>query len=382
MDLVGRTIGRYEVTRLLGEGGMGRVYLATDTVLGRSVALKILRDDLGLSKDARAHLDARLRIEARAIGAVSHPNVVVLHDMGDDPEVGLYLVLEHVAGESLRARIAEGPLGLDDVARLAVELGSALDAAHDAKVLHRDVKPENVFLARYGSKIGDFGIARVADMSVTRTGMGVVGTPAYAAPEALRGTGDGVDTRSDQFSLAATIYEALTGERAFPGEDLLAVAAQIGTETPKAIARDDLPVRTAELLHAVLAVRGMAKDPEQRYGSCTELGEAVESALLGVSRTKPTTSDPSPRARNVLLALALLAIVGVLLLARNFRSVTAVPPPTPEPSTTTTTTTKPKPHQAKPPTKPTSSASVTASSAPPAPPTSATDASLPSLPEP
>jgi len=384
MDLAGRTIGRYEVSRLLGEGGMGRVYLATDTVLGRKVAIKILRDDLGLSKDARAHLDARLRIEARAIAAVSHPNVVVLHDMGDDPDVGLFLVLEHVAGESLRARIAAGPLALDDVARLAVELGSALDAAHDAKVLHRDVKPENVFLAPFGSKIGDFGIARIADMSVTRTGMGVVGTPAYAAPEALRGTGAEVDPRSDQFSLAATLYEALTGERAFPGEDLLAVAAQIGNDTPKAITRADVPPRAAELLHGVLAGRGMAKDPALRYRSCTELGEAVEGALLGIVPTKRAAHAPAPRTRNVVLALILLGALALLVLERAFHAAPK-PVPSAEPSAAPPPPKPNKPHPApKPSAKPTPSPSPASSAAPASPtsPTSAADASLPSLPEP
>ena len=241
MDLAGIELGRYRVERLLGEGGMGRVYLAADTVLGRKVAIKVLRDDLGLTKDARSHLDARLRIEARAVAAVSHPNVVELHDMGDDPKVGLYLVFEYVSGESLRARISEGPLLLEDVARLALELGSALDAAHEASVLHRDVKPENIFLARNGSKIGDFGIARIPDASITKTGSGVVGTPAYAAPETLRGLLREIDPRSDQFSLAATLYEAVTGERAFPGEDLLSVAAAIGASTPAPIMRPEHP---------------------------------------------------------------------------------------------------------------------------------------------
>lgn len=389
MDLVGKTIGRYRVTRLLGEGGMGRVYLATDGVLGRKVALKILRDDLGLSKDARAHLDARLRIEARAIAAVSHPNVLVLHDMGDDPDVGLYLVLEHVAGESLRARLAEGPLTLDDVARLAIELGSALDAAHDARVLHRDVKPENVFLAPFGSKIGDFGIARVADVSVTRTGMGVVGTPAYAAPEALRGTGDAVDTRSDQFSLAATLYEAVAGERAFPGEDLLAVAAQIGSDTPRPIVRADLPSRAAEELHRVLALRGMAKDPAARYRSCTELGEAVSAALGGLARVSASGSGTpaAPRMRNVALALVLLAMLVLFLVARAARSPVSAPldaalptGPVPE-ATASSPPAKPKPHPTRTAPRASSSSVPPPSSGTPLPPSDAA-AELPELPEP
>lgn len=352
MSLEGRSLGRYTDLRLLGEGGMGRVFLATDGVLGRKVAIKVLRDDLGLGADARAHLDARLRIEARAAALVTHPNVVVLHDMGDHPDVGLYLVFEHVDGPSLRARLEKGPLTLPDVARLAKELGSALDAAHDAGVLHRDVKPENVFLAPFGSKIGDFGIARVPDASVTRTGMGVVGTPAYAAPEVLRGKDPSPSPKADQFSLAATVYEALTGERAFPGDDLISVAAQIGQSTPAEVTRHDLPREAAHLATAVLR-RGMAKDPTARFGSCTELADAFEAAL-GSSAVAPTIPYATPRSRpgrslSALLGLVIVLGLAALVIARATGPATPPLPASAEP--TTKPQPKPKPH-VKPPSKP------------------------------
>jgi serine/threonine-protein kinase len=353
VSLEGRSLGRYSDLRLLGEGGMGRVFLATDGVLGRNVAIKVLRDDLGLGAEARAHLDARLRIEARAAALVTHPNVVVLHDMGDDPEVGLYLVFEHVDGPSLRARLEKGPLTLPDVVRLAKELGSALDAAHDAGVLHRDVKPENVFLAPFGAKIGDFGIARVPDASVTRTGMGVVGTPAYAAPEVLRGKDPSPSPKADQFSLAATVYEALTGERAFPGDDLISVAAQIGQSTPAEVTRHDLPREAAKQATAVLR-RGMAKDPAARFGSCTELADALEAAL-GSSAIAPTVPSARREARpgrslSVLLGLVIVVGLAAIVLTRATGPKTPGPPASAEP--TTKPQPKPKPHAVKPPPKP------------------------------
>jgi serine/threonine protein kinase len=353
VSLEGRSLGRYSDLRLLGEGGMGRVFLATDGVLGRNVAIKVLRDDLGLGAEARAHLDARLRIEARAAALVTHPNVVVLHDMGDDPEVGLYLVFEHVDGPSLRARLEKGPLTLPDVVRLAKELGSALDAAHDAGVLHRDVKPENVFLAPFGAKIGDFGIARVPDASVTRTGMGVVGTPAYAAPEVLRGKDPSPSPKADQFSLAATVYEALTGERAFPGDDLISVAAQIGQSTPAEVTRHDLPREAAKQATTVLR-RGMAKDPAARFGSCTELADALEAAL-GSSAIAPTVPSARREARpgrslSVLLGLVIVVGLAAIVLTRATGPKTPGPPASAEP--TTKPQPKPKPHAVKPPPKP------------------------------
>jgi serine/threonine protein kinase len=319
VKLEGRRLGRYEILEQLGQGGMGRVFLAKDSILGRQVAIKVLRDDLGLPPEERAHLYERMRIEARAVAAVNHPNVVVLHDMGDDADVGLYLVFEYVIGESLRDHITHGPLTLDDLDRLTEELASALDAAHEAGVLHRDVKPENVFLAKTGSKIGDFGIARVPDARVTRTGAGVVGTPAYAAPETLRG-GD-LGRRSDVFSLAATLYEAATGRRAFPGEDLLTVAAAIGTATPAPVVRSDLPKPRAEALTRALVARGMAKSPEDRFSTAGELADAVREAIgraeVRPRKTTVTARERLPRWFNFLVGAALVAVLVVVVVRRR-----------------------------------------------------------------
>src|SRR5512142_959100 len=222
-------IGRYRVVRLIGQGAMGRVYLAHDPILDRHVAIKLLRDDLGLPPENLETLYERMRQEARASARVSHPNIVALYDMGEDMQLGLFLVFEYIEGQTLKQRIQQGKLGPELVRRLALELGGALSLAHEAGVLHRDIKPENVMLARTGSKIADFGIARVPDSTLTRDGR-LLGTPAYSAPEAIsHGT---FSPASDQFSLATTLYEALCLHRAFPGDDAVAVSARITYEEP------------------------------------------------------------------------------------------------------------------------------------------------------
>lgn len=266
------TIGRYEVVRLLGQGAMGRVLLARDPVLGRDVAIKVLRPDLDIAPEVRDGLVARMRHEAQAAARVSHPNLVTLHDMGEDPAVGLFLVFEYVTGANLKERLRSGRLPPHQAARLARELGSALSVAHAAGVLHRDVKPENVMLSPTGAKLADFGIAKIPDSTLTRTGT-LVGTPAYCAPEALA---SGLfSPESDQFSLAATLYEAVSGERAFPGDDAIGVAAKIATEDARPIARRcALPDEADAVLF-----RGLHKDPARRYGSSSEFGDALAASL-------------------------------------------------------------------------------------------------------
>lgn len=316
---VPRFIGRYEVEDLLGQGGMGRVLRARDSVLGRLVAIKIMRDDLGLPPEVRAALLARMRQEARAAAAVSHPNMVTLHDMGEEEPVGLYLVFEYVEGPTLReaietaspdkrtpslrlnvggipevihrdsSRLAlerdKGALEAKEVARIAREVAGALDRAHAAGVIHRDVKPENILLSATGAKITDFGIARMPDSTLTLQST-VMGTPAYSSPESL--SSGAFSDRSDQFSLACTLYEALTGDRAFPGDDPLAVATKVATEDP-------VPLRSVggvlDRASQVL-LRGMAKDPARRFASCVELAEALSDALAPAIATEAPRAPP------------------------------------------------------------------------------------------
>jgi serine/threonine-protein kinase len=266
-------IGRYEIDRVLGHGAMGRVILARDPVLDRNVAIKLLRSDLPLPPEQRAALFDRMRHEARASARVSHPNIVALHDMGDDPVLGLYLVFEYAEGTTLKERLEQSRLGPEACAKLAREVGSALTTAHQAGVLHRDIKPENIILTRNGAKVADFGIARVPDSTLTRDG-GVLGTPAYAAPEALhRGT---FSPLSDQFSFAATLYEAISGRRAFPGDDAVAVATLITTTQPPAMA---ILCGLDEHVDTVL-LRAMSQQPGSRFSSSEEFANALSEALL------------------------------------------------------------------------------------------------------
>jgi serine/threonine-protein kinase len=329
MDLPAR-IGRYDIVRLLGQGGMGRVLLARDSVLGRSVAIKVLRDDLALPPESKEALFARMRQEARAAAALEHPHMVTLHDMGEEAPHGLYLVFEYIEGPTLRDRITAGSIALGDIARMARELGDALTAAHEAGVIHRDVKPENVLLSKHGAKLTDFGIARMPDSTLTSAGS-VLGTPAYSAPEALA-LAD-FSPLSDQFSLAVTMYEAISGKRAFPGEDALTIATRIATEPapPLPFIQAASDPRIVNRMDAVLT-RAMTKDPQRRYASCRELGEALAVAIE--TRNETIISEiPAPlsivprqtrRIQNIIAAGALLLIVGLLLLGRRSEEGTGV----------------------------------------------------------
>jgi serine/threonine-protein kinase len=308
MDLPSR-VGRYDVERLLGEGGMGRVLLARDTVLGRRVALKVLRDDLGLPPELKAQLLDRMRQEARAAAALSHPGMVTLHDMGQDDAVGLFLVFELIDGPTLREKVQrEGPLSPAEVGAIARVLGAALTHAHAAGVIHRDVKPENVMLSPTGAKLTDFGIARMPDSTLTRATT-VLGTPAYSSPEALASAAFG--PLSDEFSLAATLYEALTGRRAFPGDDALAVATRVAS-SKHAPLKTALP-RLSVFAHVdAIFDRALAKEAKNRFPSCALFGEILASELegsnLGLMTPVPRSSIVPRATRRWQNSAALLAL--------------------------------------------------------------------------
>ncbi len=313
-------IGRYRIERLLGRGAMGRVLLAHDPVLDRSVAIKLLRDDLQIPPEQYDALLHRMRQEARASARVSHPNIVALHDMGEDPTLGLCLVFEYAEGLTLKERLLRGPLGPEAAAKLAREVGDALTTAHLAGVLHRDIKPENIILTPTGAKVADFGIARVPDSTLTRDG-GLLGTPAYSAPECIE-TGR-FSPLSDQFSLAATLYEAVSGQRAFPGEDAVAVATRITTDEPPGIAElSGLDPHVDDVL-----ARGLSKDPHGRYEDARAFGAALAEALWQSPRQKLATLPderhrthaPSPHeARTTRLVIG-GAAVGALLGIAGFQ---------------------------------------------------------------
>lgn len=277
--MIGRTVAHYAVERQLGAGAMGEVYLATDTSLGRKVALKFLPDSLSDDTEART----RLLHEAQNASLLNHPNVVTIHAI--EHVDGLdFIVMEFIEGRTLKDILAEEQLTIERIVEIGCALCEGLSAAHEKGIIHRDIKPDNIFVTPRGHiKIADFGIARSQQgAGVTRTGM-PVGTVAYMSPEQARGEKN-LDARSDLFSLGCVIYEMAVGRRPFEGEHLTAVLYELLSENPPAPSslRSDLPVGFDTLIQGVLA-----KDREARYQSAAEVAEALRG-VAGANVPAPT----------------------------------------------------------------------------------------------
>ena len=271
----GKIVGPYIIRRVLGRGGMGVVYLADDRRLSRPVALKALAPGLSGEPTSRE----RLRLEARAAAALSHPGIATVYAV-EDIDNELYLASEYVPGESLRVLLGSGPLPIPQVVTIGAQLVRALAAAHTIGVIHRDIKPENVVKTPSGAvKILDFGLARMEGVSaqkLTRTGV-VMGTPAYMAPE--QALGREVDFRADLFSVGLLLYELATGVNPFAASTITATIGRIVEEEPPLVSR----VRresTPELDRIV--ARCLRKNPGERYQSTQELVvdlEALEAEM-------------------------------------------------------------------------------------------------------
>ncbi|HEY2516181.1 MAG TPA: serine/threonine-protein kinase [Polyangiaceae bacterium] len=283
-DLLGKTIGgKYLVRSVLGEGGMGAVYEAENLALGRSVAMKVLHPAQARKKVAVK----RFHQEARAAGAIGHPNICEVYDLGTLDDGSPYLVMERLVGETLADRIAsEGGLPFDDVIDVCTQVLSGLVAAHEKGIVHRDIKPENIFLTRRVgcppvAKLLDFGVSKMIapimnekdeDLDLTRTGM-VMGTPFYMSPEQARGDRN-LDARVDLYACGVIIYEAITGKRPFTAANYNALLLQILTTSPRPARelRPALPQGFDEVLD-----KALARNREDRFQSAAAFQRELQT---------------------------------------------------------------------------------------------------------
>jgi serine/threonine-protein kinase len=274
--------GRYQVLEPLGQGAMGAVYKARDPDIDRFVAVKTLGAAILAVPEHRSEFLARFRQEARAAGRLSHPHIVSVFDVGvEEATQTPFIVMEYVAGVSLGTVLHENPtLPLSQALEILGQVGSALEEAHRQGIVHRDIKPGNIFLDTRGSvKVGDFGIARIEGSDLTQTGVGL-GTPGYSAPEVVRG--GTADARADVFALGALAYCLLSGRKPFQGATAQAIGIDVlqREPDPPVALRPEIPPHTSDAV-----MRALAKDPAQRTPSAAAFLEDLrgsETTLAGV----------------------------------------------------------------------------------------------------
>jgi eukaryotic-like serine/threonine-protein kinase len=272
--MIGQTIGRYQIVRALGEGGMGRVYSAVNPDIGSRVAIKVLHGDGARNEE----LVQRFFSEAKTVNLIRHENIVNILDFSALPDGSPFIVMEHLEGAPLSKLIApDAKLPIAGVARVALDVLAALDAAHAAGVVHRDLKPDNIFVTPEGNgKVLDFGIAKLApghDTTKTREGL-VYGTPLYMSPEQV--TQSELDARSDIYSLGVVLYEACTGSLPYTANTTFEIlSAHVDQQpAPPRSRRADLGDAMEQLI-----LRALAKDPAQRFPSAIDMASALSNAV-------------------------------------------------------------------------------------------------------
>src|SRR6202166_2296531 len=304
--LPGRRLGPYEILSAIGAGGMGEVYKARDTRLDRIVAIKVLPSHLA----DRAELRERFEREARVVASLNHPHICTLHDIGHQDGID-YLVMEYLEGETLAQRLVKGPLPLDQVLQCAIEIADALDKAHRKGVTHRDLKPGNIMLTKTGTKLLDFGLAKLkqevapanvqlsqlptADEPLTAKGT-IVGTLQYMAPEQLEGKE--VDARTDIFAFGAVVYEMATRKRAFEGKSQASVISAIMSSDP--VPMTSLQPMTPPALDRVVK-RCLAKEPDDRWQTARDLHQELKWIAEGGSQAGVTAAATAPSERTRML---------------------------------------------------------------------------------
>ena len=304
----GTRLGPYEIVAPLGEGGMGEVYRATDTRLGRQVAIKVLSQHLVGSNEVRA----RFEREAKTISSLNHPYICVLHDVGREGDTD-FLVMELIEGESLAQRLTRGALSTPDVLKIGSQVADALDRAHRAGIVHRDLKPGNIMLTKSGAKLMDFGLARSGTVVGSASGAGgsaltqsptvaqpltaegtILGTYQYMAPEQLEG--QEVDGRSDLWALGCVLYEMASGKRAFDGATKMSLISSIIRDTPRPLT-ELMPVSPPALERLVMQC--LAKDRDDRWQSAGDVRRELDWIASGSSSSgsgraiSPTKRSPA-----------------------------------------------------------------------------------------
>jgi serine/threonine protein kinase len=334
---VGSRLGPYEIITLIGAGGMGEVFRARDTKLGRDVALKVLPEAVASDPERTA----RMRREAQVLAALNHPNIAAIHGFEDSGAVHA-LVLEFVDGETLAERIARGPIPIDEALAIAKQIAEALEAAHEQGIIHRDLKPANIKVRHDGTvKVLDFGLAKLADatgapaalsMSPTITspalisGLGVLlGTAPYMSPEQARSRP--VDKRSDIWAFGCVLYEMLTAKRAFAGDEVSETLASVLAREPDWTA---LPTTIAPAIRTLLR-RCLDKDLRQRIGDIAAARFVLseyEKLMPAVSTAAPQPSPPSgiPLWRRATTPAATLIVGSLVTGASVWFAVRPLPP--------------------------------------------------------
>lgn len=282
-------IGRYKIRKLIGRGSMGVVYLANDAMLGRRVALKTFSLSFAVSEAERRDFEQRFLREAAVAGQLSHPGILLVYDVGQEPESGLlYMALEYLLGKPLDALVSLGqPLEWREALRTVAQVAEALQHAHSRGILHRDIKPGNIMILESGEpKVLDFGIARLPADKLTSAGR-TMGSPAYMSPEQVAGRK--LDQRTDIFSLGAVLHELLTGERAFRGTNAVEIMGRVVREDPPAPSTRNPGI--SPQLDSIVA-RCLAKLPENRYADGTSLAEDIANVLAGSPPRHAPTQRP------------------------------------------------------------------------------------------
>ena len=278
------TIGRYQLKDKIGEGGMAAVYRAYDPMFKRDVAVKVMKVD-----KFDPSMKVRFEREAQTIAALEHPAIIPVYDFGEDGE-HLYLVMRLMAGESLKERLAAGPIPLLEVLSILQRIAGALDRAHSKGVIHRDLKPGNIMFDEYGDAyLGDFGIARLTESTVTLTGDQIIGTPAYMSPEQIHGDKT-VDARSDIYALGVICFELLTGQRPYNDTTAYKVMMRHVMDPIPDIrtVKPDLPPDLDKIIQEALA-----KEPDKRFATASDLSDTLRGALSRQEFADMVTGEPA-----------------------------------------------------------------------------------------